>query len=291
MQVVLHAGAHFTDDDKLLKCLSKNRDVLAERGVSLPRPRSYRSRLRDLIHTARDTPIGEATRATLLTDILEIDSPDRMVLSNSNLFSVPRLAVRGDQLYQGASEKLRSLCELFHNDEIELFLAIRNPATFLPALLDGSPVETIEELTAGSTPLALRWSELIHRIRTDLPHVALTVWCNEDTPLIWEQVVRELAGVDPTTTLLGADDLLVEIMSPEGIERFNNYLKAHPGMTEVQKRRVIAAFLDKFALDDELEEELDLPGWTEEYIDAITDAYDEDLFVIERIPGVNLISP
>ena len=44
-------------------------------------------------------------------------------------------------------------------------------------------------------------------------------------------------------------------MSKEGMQRFAAYLKSHPDMTEIQKRRVISAFLDKFALEEEIEEE------------------------------------
>ena len=33
------------------------------------------------------------------------------------------------------------------------------------------------------------------------------------------------------------------------------------------------------------------PGWTDELIEALTDVYDEDVFAIERLPGVNLITP
>ncbi|MEM6478856.1 MAG: hypothetical protein AAF647_07400, partial [Pseudomonadota bacterium] len=85
--------------------------------------------------------------------------------------------------------------------------------------------------------------------------------------------------------------LLSEIMTEEGFNRFLAYLKSHPPQTGVQKRRIIAAFLNKFALEDELEEELDMPGWTTEIVDGLTDAYEEDLYTIERIPGVTLISP
>ena len=43
--------------------------------------------------------------------------------------------------------------------------------------------------------------------------------------------------------------------------------------------------------EDELEEELDLPGWTEELVEDMTEIYDEDVFRIQRIPGINLIMP
>lgn len=291
MQVALHVGAHFTDDDKLIKSLGKNTEALASQGVAIPAPSSYRRQIRELLNTDRGgTPPADA-RAQLLANMSPDMTPDRIVLSNSNFFGVPRGVIRNDQLYPTAGERLAYIDELFQPDQLEIFLAIRDPATFLPAIVNGSPVETIEEATDGSVPMSLRWSELVLRMREALPHVPVTVWCNEDTPLIWEEVMRELAGLDPTVALEGSTDLLSDIMSEEGIRRFGDYVSTHPGLTEIQKRRVIAAFLDKFALEDELEEELDLPGWTEDLIDTLTEAYDEDVFQIERIPGVTLITP
>jgi len=73
-------------------------------------------------------------------------------------------------------------------------------------------------------------------------------------------------------------------------------------MTEMQKRPVIAAFLDKHAIEDEIDkhaiedeiaEELDMSGWTEALVDELTDVYvyDDDVLAIQRIPGVTLIAP
>ena len=59
----------------------------------------------------------------------------------------------------------------------------------------------------------------------------------------------------------------------------------------MQKRRVIAAFLDKFAREDMIVEELDLPGWTDAMVNELTEIYDDDVFEISRIPGVNFIAP
>ena len=75
------------------------------------------------------------------------------------------------------------------------------------------------------------------------------------------------------------------------MQRFAAYLKSHPDMTEIQKRRVISAFLDKFALEEEIEDELDLAGWTKDLMDDMTDVYDEDMLEFQRIPGVTLIAP
>ena len=75
------------------------------------------------------------------------------------------------------------------------------------------------------------------------------------------------------------------------MQRFAAYLKSHPDMTEIQKRRVISAFLDKFALEEEIEAELDLAGWTKDLMDDMTDVYDEDMLEVQRIPGITLIAP
>jgi hypothetical protein len=137
----------------------------------------------------------------------------------------------------------------------------------------------------------MRWSELIARIRNAHPDLPITVWCNEDTPLIWSQIVREIAGIDATVPIAGEFALLSEIMTKPGLQRFHAYIDSHPGMTEVQKRRVIAAFLDKFADEAAIEEELDVPGWTEAVVNRLTELYDEDLYEIQRLDGVQMITP
>ncbi|MDX1780534.1 MAG: hypothetical protein R3256_04360, partial [Thalassovita sp.] len=91
--------------------------------------------------------------------------------------------------------------------------------------------------------------------------------------------------------IIGGFDLLTEIMSKEGMKRFRGYLKEHPDMNEIQKRRVITAFLDKYVIEDEVEEEVDLPGWSEALVDEMTEIYDEDVLEISRLPGVHMIAP
>ncbi len=81
------------------------------------------------------------------------------------------------------------------------------------------------------------------------------------------------------------------IMSKEGMERLRSYMHLHQDITEVQKRRVIGAFLDKFALDDAIEEELDMPNWTEALVDELTELYDEDMMTVQRMDGVRMIAP
>jgi len=222
---------------------------------------------------------------------LDEEDAVRLIVAQPHFFAAPRGSLGNGQLYHKAAERMATTAALFPHDEIEMFMAVRNPATFLPELATQIPPEGLDNFFSTTDPTDLRWSDTFKAIRAAAPNIAITVWCNEDTPLIWAQIIREMAGLEHGAKIIGGFDLLSEIMSPEGMTRFRAYLKSHPVMTEMQKRRVIAAFLDKFAIADEIEEEIDMVGWDDDLIDELTEAYDEDILEIARIPGVTLIAP
>lgn len=291
MQLILHTGAHFTEQERLMKSLLRNKGEFSQRGIAVPGPNSYRGLIRDTLNAMHRTPASAEAREVLLDVILDGSKADRVILSDPNFFRTPATAVRKGQLYPAAARRMRFMAELFPDDDLEIFLAIRNPAALLPILHGKADKKDPDAFWGPHDPLDVRWSETIEDIKEAVPHVPITIWCNEDLPLIWSQIIREMAGFEPHEKVSGGFDLLSSIMSKEGMQRFRAYLDGHPDLTEIQKRRVIAAFLDKFALEDEIEEELDMDGWTEELVDEMTELYDEDVLAIQRIPGVSLITP
>lgn len=291
MQIALHAGAHATDEDRLIGCLRRNSDQMARSGVGVPPPSSYRKLLRDILNTADGTRLVTDTRDMVLDAIGETDGMDRLVLSNQGFFGTQKMAVSGALLYPAAEARLGLLRQIFAGDEIALFLGLRNPAMFLPALLDGTPFTTVDELVRGSDPAQMRWSHLIERIRGTFPDMPVTVWCNEDTPLVWAQILRAMAGTDASMPIEDEFALLFEIMTQPGVQRLEAHLAEHPDLTGAHRQNVIAAFLDQYADEDAIEVELDLPGWTAQVIDRLTGIYDADLDTIRRIDGVQVIAP
>lgn len=293
MQVILHTGVHCTDDDRLLKGLLRNADAFRSDGVAIPGPSRYRNLLSELINTLGTNPPAPDAREILLDAILSSDANqvDRLLLSHENLFCVPKLTLAGGRLYRKAEQRIWNIKQLFAGDEIEVHMGLRNPATFLPAVYAITPYASFDEFMQGLDPMHVRWSDLVTRLRSEHPDVPLTIWCNEDTPMIWGQIMRDMAGIELTRKITGSFDLLAEIMDPEGMKRFRAYLKVHPNINEMQKRRVMVAFLDKYAMDEEIECELDLPGWDEPYVDMLTELYEDDVFEISRMPGVTVIAP
>ncbi|MGV8954822.1 MAG: hypothetical protein ACOH2M_27235 [Cypionkella sp.] len=290
MRIVYHLGAHFTDEERLLKCLLKDHDVLKEHGVSVPGPKRYRHLLRDTVKDLRGAAADRDTQAMILDKIMEEDVADRLILSWDSFLSLPPW-VLDKTLYPVAGDRVHSFNNIFPQIEAEFFLAIRNPATFLPMLFKRIETKTYDEFIGATNIFQLYWSETIERILAASKNVPLTVWCDEDTPLIWPEVLRAVTGLPASVPLEGDDDLLSNLMSAEGLTRLQSYLKSHPTGSVMQRRKIVSAFLDKFALPDRLETEVELPGWTQDVIDRLSQNYEQDVYRITQIPGVSFIAP
>lgn len=291
MQIVFHIGANCTDEDRLLKSLLKNADTFASQGIKVPGPGKYRRLIRETIQNLDGAPPAPDTRGILIDAILEDENVSRLVMSNPNFICVNNRIFDDATFYAQTESKIRALHQLFPDDEIEIFLALRNPATFLPEVFAGSKAETMEAYLKGVHPTQIRWSDVIRRIQYVAPQSKLTVWCNEDTPLIWAELIRSISGISAQTKIAGGFDLLRAIMSPDGMKRFVNYIQSHPPQTENQMGRIIGAFLDKYALDDEIEKTIDIPGMTEDMLENLSIIYEEDVDMIAQMPGVNFIQP
>lgn len=290
MRIVYHLGAHGTDDERLLRCLLKNRGVLAEQSIVVPDPARYRNLLRDTAIALKGQPASLETQAIVLDQIMDEDQADRLVLSWENFLSFPKWVLRGS-LYPSAGERIRAFTQIFPQIEAEFHLAIRNPATFLPDLFLMQRDRTEAEFLDGVDPLQLRWSDTIRDILSQNPGVPLTVWCDEDTPLIWPEVLQAVSGHEPGTRLADANELLRKLMTDDGLARMQSYLDAHPPVSVLQRRRIVSAFLDKFALPEMIDVEVEMPGWTEETIAEMTRTYEADVAAIAASPDVTFLEP
>lgn len=289
MQIVYHLGAHCTDEERLLRCLLRNRSALAEQGISVPGPARYRTLLLDTARKLRGAPAARDTQHLVLDQILEGDAPDRLVLSWDNFLGYPKDAL-GDQLYAGAGKRMAAFRAILPDLPHEFHLALRNPATFVPAILDriaprGKAPEALPD------PRLLHWSDVVEALREAVPDARITVWCDEDTPLLWPEVLRAVSGHAEGTRLEDADDLLERLIGPAGVQRLNAYLASYPPADAAQRVRVVSAFLEKFASPAETEAEIEVPGWTQDLIAELTEAYDRDAARILRMDGVRMLVP
>ena len=132
---------------------------------------------------------------------------------------------------------------------------------------------------------------MIARIRRAAPNAQLTVWCNEDTPLIWEQLIRLQTGLAPNVPVTGQYDLLAQIVTPEGMEAFTQAKAQAAQKSNGALQNLIADVMEEFAVPEQVEDAIDWPELDADTVAALTAAYEDDLEVIAQMEGVTLILP
>lgn len=290
MKISFHIGAHCTDEEQLLRSLLRNADVLAQEGVCVPGPSRYRGILADVLNKLKGEKADLDTQEMLIEHFVDLEDAERIVFGHDMFLGAPFRAFENGVLYGLAERNTKRLHNLFPMHQVEFFMGMRDVSTLIPALAAKVPEDKLAEFLSGIDPLHLLWSDAIHAIREANPDCPITVWCNEDTPLIWPEVLHEVAGLDPEVRLMGGLDILVPLMAREGVNRLRTYMASHPILNEIQRRRVLSAFLSKYAIEDQIEEEVTLPGWTEDLMAELSQSYDDDMLEIKSIPGVTLLT-
>lgn len=284
MQILFHLGAHGTDKGLLIRSILRNRDALAQEGIGVPGPGRYRELIGDVSTALRGQVADADTEAMLIEAIRDDDTADRVVLSNENFLCRESVALADGRLYAKV-EKAAWLRACFPGHVCEFALALKNPATFLPDL--STDQSALEGLRLGD----LLWSDVVLRLQAACPDARVIVWCHEDTPFIWGELMRELTGSDPFLDLRGEFDMLEQIISATGAERLREFLNARDVTSPTRRRAAIAAFLEAHAIEDEIEAEIDVPGWTADTVNDLTELYEEDVAAIAALPGVDFIQP
>lgn len=284
MHIMFHLGAHCTDDGLLIRSILRNRAKLAQEGICVPGPGRYKELIGDVSTKLRGAAADASTEAMLIEAIRDDDSADRLVLSSENLVCRAEAALDSHQLYPKAA-KAAWLRQCFPSHTAEFALALRNPASFLPDMakrLGGLP---------QTEPQQLAWSDTVLRLVQAVPDSRVVVWCHEDSPFLWSEIIQELTWHEPFTQLDGEFDMVETIMTPNGFAGLQEFLTEHEVENQNQRRRAVAAFLEAHAIEEQVSAKVDLPGWTDSTISELTARYDEDIERIARMPEVTFLSP
>ena len=292
MHIVFHLGLHCTDGGLLIRSILQNRARLLQSGVAVPGPLRYRELLGETSTRLRGAPAPPATEALILEALSASIDTQRVILSNENFLCRSDVVLGTDCLYPKA-HKSSWLRQCLPTHEVEFAIALRNPASFLPDLINGAggPPPPTELLHNGIWLDDLSWSDVVMRIVSANPGARVLVWCHEDTPFIWSEIQHEVTGQDNTRPLEGELDMAETIMTPEGYKRLNEFLETRDVRTAAKRRRAVSAFLETHAIRDEIEAEIDLPDWTNETVETLTELYEDDIEAIARLPEVSFISP
>ncbi len=287
MEIAIHLGAHCTDEDLILRTLADNPGAMTAAGVVIPPANRARPAIRKALQGG--TQILPGMGNPLVADLMDGVPGRRMVLSYEGFLGAYAKVLSGPSIYAEAGQRAAMLRNLFPGHDITFFLAVRNPATFVPALFEASTVDDFGTFLSGHDLANVTWSGPVAAIRAACPEAPLTVWCNEDLPLIWPDILRAVAGVEGDTG--GADAILRQIMTRDGFQRFQAYLRDNPPAGLSTWRKIVTAFLGKYADAAKTEPEIALPGWSDGMIAGLSDLYEQDVARLRAMGDITFIAP
>ncbi len=291
MQVVIHAGAAFTDDGRLLGSLLANKAALAQ-SRSLPLgPRHSRQFVKVMSDSViKDVPVDDAQED--LREIFPEDlNAERLIISSDKFFGPRRTALQHGQIYPFAGKRTAYSEKLLEGAQIELFVGLVNPGSFIPKILM-SLHEDQRESILGSTDLScLSWLNMIDDLGDLAPGVKLTLWENEDTPLIWGDIVRAMAGLADGVALKDEYALLLSLLTGTGKTQLLELIQQGTAKDRQSLRDSLAGIFEDHAQPEQIEEELDLPGWNSDIVSAFSELYEQDLAKIRTMPNVRVLHP
>lgn len=291
MQIAFHLGAPHTDDDQLLWSLREDRRALSDAGVVIPRPRQYRARMSEITPNLRGDALSSEDQIALLEEFGADAGTERIVLSDPKFICSPKKIWHEKKFYGKAGFKTAWLRQTFPDHEAEFFLGIRNPATFLSDLHAAHQPMALGEHLNGANPGSMFWSDVVRLIRDENPETPLTVWCNEDTPIIWPLVLAAVGGIEPDTPLDAAARIALPLLTPEGQESIERILGNPIQTNMLDTLTALDQHMSLYVDEDAVDEIVDLPDWTGEHVAAMTDAYEDDIERIGQMSGVTLIRP
>lgn len=291
MDIVFHLGVHCTDDGRLVRSLLRSRAPLMGMGIAVPPPRRYRAMLRESYNILNGMAAPADVESLMIDTLTDDEETRRILLFHEGLLCIPQRAISDEGLYPMAPRRMAGFASLFPSHRVELHMALCNPATLVPTLALRAGPNGYETVTDGAIVGRLSWLSTISRTLEANPGLELTLWCNEDTPLIWPEVLRALSGVEPDIELEGDLDLLAALLDDQGLAALTADLAGLAPSDRAARHAAMTRALEVHARPEEMEIDVPLPGWDAGLIEKITARYEADCAAIAELPGVRFIAP
>lgn len=285
MQIHLHLGVHYTDQQRLLQAFLKSRADLEAAGIRLGDPAVWHSALRSALSArGRSRLPRDWVERTLGSNPLR-----RLLIFDEDLLGQPLHVIRDGAFYAEAGARVRDLAEAFSDHVLTFSVALTAPERYVHSLLARYDPDGARGFRDELDPAELSWEPMIRSIREAAPEIPLLIWRHEDLPLIWPTLLRDIAGLSGEQTLAADDDLLEELLPAEGVARMRRYLAARTPRSETQYRQVLRSFLTLFGAECFASGKAGRLQESAAARKAGRCGYSDDFAAISHMPGVSLL--
>ncbi|NOC94284.1 hypothetical protein GS610_20380 [Ruegeria sp. HKCCD6228] len=289
MQVAIHAGVAFSDEGLVMSSLGANRSVLAKYRTAVLGPR--RSRL--FVKVMSDSILQGVSDADARNRLSELvagnQNLDRVVVSSDKFFGPRRTALQDGQIYPFAGNRTAHTDTLLDGVQVQVFAGLVNPGVFIPKILASIHEDHRRDILASTDLSCLSWLGMIEDLRDLAPQVQLTLWEHENSPLIWGDIIRAIAGLPDEAVLHEEFAFLSSLLTEAGQRHVLDIVRKGDAIDHGRRREEMANILDEYARPEQIEEELDLPGWNSDIVEAFTELYEQDLATIRSMPDVHVL--
>ncbi|WP_417248402.1 hypothetical protein [Celeribacter sp.] len=292
MRVNLHVGMHFSRTSRLVRAVRLNEKNFSRYGVKAPPVKGYRTLIKEELARLDGLPPTRDEARALVHSICEESEPRSLVLIEEEWSGAINDAFKDEMLYASIGTNVRQVVELFQTEDVHLSLALVNPATYIAGVLGVERVVgQAKWFVRNVDPEKISWRATIVRLLAEVPDVPITLWAEEDAPLVWARAVRRIADLPDDTPIRATYLALREVLTPEGFDRLRTYLAKFPPKTPAARERVIIAFLNKYDAAPVYGPEGGIEGWDAAALDTITERYEADIAALATHPRITVIQP
>jgi len=287
--VTLHLGAHKTATSHFRKLLLKNAPLLEAHQLALPDALTIRHEItKQLAYPAPDQTLS--VEQTGIAHRLAVGRA-RVHILDENIIGSPARIFQARRMYPRAAMRVGRALRLLPGCQTRLFLAIRNPVTFLVSAY----LETVRntgflsfETYLDQTPLAeIRWARMVKDIRAVAKDVPIFIWQYEHYLELIPQLVALTLGLEQHAPpeFLALDEVVRPGMSAKALSEME---RQNMQKTKRSDGRKIQAIMDQFPRTQESGAPRVL---TPDQIQILERNYRQDIELIGNISGVTLITP
>lgn len=260
---------------------------LREHGIALVAPKTMRRDLTPLWRLLRDGTSPEIIKAAAraFVDLHGGDAPHIVMMDENILGSTDRkMLIRKGKLYPWAHHRVGWVMSLLESHDVEIAIAVRNLADFLPSCwsesLHHGAYTDFRDFLGDVTVENLRWSELIARIHEIAPDARLRLWSYESYGALREELFAALLGEAAAAEVRPVDRVMRPGISAEAAA----WLARRPSPDKAALREARKRFPKEAGAKG-------FDPWSAAERDTLTAAYRDDLAEIGQQLYVHMLRP
>ena len=286
-RLVICAGAHKTASSHLQHSLLGSQAALNALGIAVIGPKAMRQDLTPFSQFLRDGMTPQVVRAGANGFLHHHGGEaDTVVLMDENILGGTdrKMLLRKTRLYPWAPRRLARLLDLFEGHDVQLTLATRNPATFLPSCwsesLHHGRYDDFSEYVRGFDPARPIWTALVDRLQEACPDLKIMLWRYEDYAELGTSLFSHLLKPGAENAVQLDPKIRRAGLSQHAAEWFQ--AQATRGKNTVQEAR------QRYPKTGP---ETAYMPWPDEELAKIRASYDADLAQARARDGVTLLEP